>query len=179
MSKSSEEALAKINANNEKQLNKGIKDENKGQEFARSLDANKLFNKISPKTAKKYMKQSVLKSQWSMEINTRELKVFLATNMPNEEIVSLGLEEVIPRRRSTQGKSPQLKGAEMNARPSKIGESKFVIKTETIDPTENNKSKKIKKNYIDETLSSIEIRTIENEIKLRNENKNILSNKSS
>ena len=125
--------MAKFKMSNDRQINDGVRDDLKGQHHSGSLDANKLYNKITPTTAEKFVKKSVLKSKWSIASNTRELKIFLATNMNDDEINDNNLRDVIPRRRSNQGRSPKFIGAEMIARPNKPGESKFVIETETMD----------------------------------------------
>ena len=176
MIKSSEEALARIEASNNKQSIEGVDNDLKGQEHAGSLDATDMYNKITPDTAEKYVKQSVLKSDWTIDVNVKELKTFLATNMEEHEIIDSGLREVIPRRRSNLGKSPQLVGAEMNSRPNKVGEEKFKISTDDNDTTKSSNKKK-KNNNKNNNLTIVENKQIDKDLELLAESQNIQNDK--
>ena len=134
-----------------------------------------MFNKITPETAEKYVKQSVLKSDWTIDAHVRELKTFLATNMEEQEIIDSGLREVIPRRRSNLGKSPELVGVEMNSRPNKVGEEKFKIQVDDQDNIKSAKKQKIN-NKID-SLSVIDNKQIDKELELITESLNIQNDK--
>ena len=143
------------------------------QYLSGSLDADKLFNKVTPATAEEYLRRSVLKSDWKLEINLRELKVFLATMLTEEEIDHFGLKDIIPRRRSNKGCSPKLIGAELNVRPNKPGESKFVIKSENDD----SKTKRFRSNDVKSTVSIIDNKQIDIDIDIIEESNEILKEK--
>ena len=132
---------------------------------------------ISPKTAEVNVRKSVIESSWTMEVNTKELKVFLATNMDIDDIKSENFEEVIPRRRSNKGISPTIVGKEMNARPKPKGSEAFVIQPNVAKESITNK--KSKRNTIKDDH---DMDTVDQELIIELDNKkmdlNILKTKS-
>ena len=167
MIKSGEEAMAFFKEYNLEQKRGNTEDDKLGQRWIGSLDANKLYNMISPKTAEVNVRQSVIESLWEMEVNVKELKVFLATNMDNEDTKNENFEEIIPRRRSNKGISPTLLGKEMNARPKTQGSEAFVLNP-----------KGTKKPKLNSTIKDDQaINTVDQELMIELDNKKMELNK--
>ena len=61
--------------------------------------------------------EAVIESEWEAVIDVEEVAKYIAVNVPRSEISQHKLLDVVPMRKSLQGRPPTAKGEEMNRRP--------------------------------------------------------------